>query len=87
MRQVLEDLWYYYLIEAPMERNDKEKAIISEWSEKENYFRSKLNEEQLKFLNEYDDAVSQVGRISEKNAFLKGVMFATRFLVEALCGE
>lgn len=87
MRKDLEDLWYYYLIEVPIKRNSKENATIKKWSEKEDYFRSKLNEEQRGALEEYDKAVSEVGRISEKNAFVKGVMFATRFIFEALYGK
>ena len=53
MRKDLEDLWFYYLIEIPMKRSCKENATIKEWSEKEDYFRSKLNEEQIKILEEY----------------------------------
>lgn len=87
MRKELEDLWFYYLIEFPLKRSDKEKATIDNWSKQEDYFRSKLNDEQLEFLEEYDNAVAEVGRISEKNAFFKGVKFATQFIFEALYGE
>lgn len=87
MRKDLEDLWFYYLIEVPIKRSSKENDIINEWSRKEEYFHSKLDEEQLKILEEYDNAVSAMSRISEKNAFIKGVMFATRFIFEALYGE
>lgn len=87
MRKDLEDLWFNYLIELPIVRSEKEKTTIKEWSQKEKYFRSKLNKEQIEILDEYDDALSAVSRISEKNAFIKGVMFATRFIFEALSGE
>lgn len=84
MRENLEDLWFDYLIEFPIERNEREKTTIKEWLNKEKYFRSNLNEEQIAILEEYDDALSAVNRISEKNAFIKGVLFATRFIFEAL---
>ncbi len=87
MRKELEDLWYYYLIEVPVKRSDRENAIIKQWSKQEDYFRSKLNDEQLHILEEYDDATLKVSRISEKNAFFKGVKFATQFIFEALYGE
>lgn len=87
MRKELEDLWYNYLIEVIVERTDKEKEIIKNLTESDNCLRDKLNEEQKELLEEYDDAFMQVSRISEKNAFVKGVQFAARFLVEALCGE
>lgn len=87
MQKDLEVLWFDYLIEFPIARSKKEKTTIDKWSKKEKYFRSKLNEEQIIILDEYDDAVSAVSRISEKNAFLKGFMFATRFIFQALYGE
>lgn len=84
MRKELENLRFNYLIEVPIKRSNEENIIINKLTEKDRLFRSSLNEEQIKFLNEYDDAVAQVERISEKNAFIKGVMFATRFILEAL---
>lgn len=87
MRQDLEDLWNYYLIEVPIEYTKKEKLIKEKYLKTEKDFHSKLTQEQLKFLEEYDDAVSSIGRISERHAFIKGVMFATRFIFQALYGE
>lgn len=87
MRKDLENLWFYYLIEFPVKKSDKEKDAIDKWSRQEDYFRSKLNEEQLEILEEYDNAVAEISRISEKNAFFKGVKFATQFIFEALYGE
>lgn len=84
MRKELEDLWYNYLIEVMVERTDKEKEIIKNLTESDNCLRDKLNDEQKALLQNYDNAFMQVSRISEKNAFVKGVKFATRFLVEAL---
>ena len=73
MRKDLEDLWNYYLIEVPI-KNTK----------KENKLRSRLTDEQILFLEEYDDAVSELNRISERHAFIKGVMFTTRFIFQAM---
>ena len=84
MRENLENLWFDYLIEAPIGRSAKENDIIKKWSEKEKLLRSKLNEEQLEIFEEYDAALSSINRISEKNAFVKGVKFATRFIFETL---
>lgn len=84
MRQDLEDLWNYYLIEVPIKNNKRETLTIEAFSKKEKLFRSKLTQEQLKALEEYDDAVSSVGRITERHAFIKGVMFATRFIFQAM---
>lgn len=84
MRQDLEDLCNYYLIEVPIKNNKKEKLIIEAFSNKEKKFRSKLTQEQIKSLEEYDNAVASVGRITERHAFIKGVMFATRFIFQAM---
>ncbi len=84
MRQDLEDLWNYYLIEVPIKNNKREKLMIEDFSKKEKEFRAILTQEQLKALEEYDDAVSSVGRITERHAFIKGVMFATRFIFQAM---
>ena len=87
MREDLEDLWNYYLIEVPIKDNKKEKLIKSQFSKKEKNLRSKLTQEQLDLLNEYDDMVSELSRISERHAFIKGIMFATRFIFQALYND
>ena len=83
MRQDLEDLWNYYLVEVPIKDNKKEKLIKESFRKTEKEFRSKLTKEQLEFFDEYDNSISCLGRISERHAFIKGVMFATRFIFQA----
>ncbi len=85
MKKELEKLWYSYAIEDVSERNDKEVEIIKNWSAKETEFRAKLNDEQKSLLEDYDAAVCKMSSVSEKNAFIKGVKFTTRFFIEALC--
>lgn len=46
MRKELEELWQYYLIEVPLQRNDEEKEIIKNYSKCEDILKAKLNEEQ-----------------------------------------
>lgn len=87
MHKDLEKLWFDYLIEVPVTKSKREQIIINNFREKEKIFRSNLIEEQLEFFEEYDCAVSEVNSISEKNAFIKGIMFATRFIFQALNEE
>lgn len=87
MQKELEKLWYSYLIETISERNDKEKEIIKQLTEKDNHLREMLNKEQIFALEEYDNALLKVSSISEKNAFIIGFKFATRVLLEALCDD
>ena len=44
-----------------------------------------LNKEQLRALDEYDDAFLKVSNMSERNLFIIGFKFATRILFEAFC--
>lgn len=87
MKKELEKLWHSYLIETIVERNDKEKEIIKQLSEKDNHLREMLNKEQIAALEEYDNAFLRVSNISEKNSFIIGFKFATQILIEALCDE
>ncbi len=87
MRKELEELWQYYLIEVPMQRNEKEREIIRRYREAEDNLRAKLNNEQKELLEEYDNAISETNRISESYAFIKGVRFTTRIIFEAFCDD
>lgn len=87
MRKELEDLWQYYLIEVPMERNEKEKETLKKYSEAEKLLRSKLTAEQKELLEEYDNSVCETNGISEKYAFIKGVRFTARLIFEAFCDD
>lgn len=84
MKKDLEDLWYSYIIETSLKKDKRERTAISRFVEKEEEIRSMLDEKQLSKLEEYDDAVSEMSSISEKNAFIKGVSFATKFIFQAL---
>ena len=84
MREDLNDLWNYYLIEVPLKTTEKEELLVKRYSKQEDKFRSKLTDEQIVFLEEYDNAVSELNRISERHAFIKGIMFATRFIFQAM---
>ena len=61
--------------------------IKSQFCEKEKELKAKLTQEQLELLNEYNDAFSELNQISERHAFIKGVMFTTRFIFQALYND
>ena len=87
MKKELDKLWYSYLIELSPKYDDDEKIIIKKYKDCENKFRSLLNGEQEEAFEEYDKALNEINSISEKRAFIRGVMFSTRFLFEALYEE
>ena len=57
MREDLNDLWNYYLIEVPLKNTEKEELLVEKYSKREEKFRSMLTDEQIVFLEEYDNAV------------------------------
>lgn len=87
MREDLNHLWDDYLIEAPLKSTKEDMPIKERFSAIERKFRSNLDAEQIALLEEYDSAVSALGRVSERNAFTKGVMFTARFIFQALYGD
>ena len=87
MRKELEELWQYYHIEVPLQRNDNEKEIISKCGKSEEFFRTKLNDEQKELLEEYEKSIFEKNSVSERYAFIKGVRFATRLIFEAFCDD
>lgn len=87
MEKELEQLWYSYIGETGTVRTEQDRIIIRNLSEQDKKLRSKLNQEQVKLLEEYDKALNATYNLLEKDAFIKGVKFATRFLFEALCEE
>lgn len=87
MEKELEQLWYSYIAETGTVRTESDRAIIRNLSVKDEQLRSKLNQEQIKLLEEYDKAFTSTYNLLEKDAFIKGIKFATRLLFESLCDE
>lgn len=87
MEKELEQLWYSYIAETGTVRTESDRAIIRKLSVKDEQLRSKLNQEQTNLLEEYDKAFTATYNLLEKDAFIKGIKFATRFLFESLCDE
>ena len=85
MGQTLEDLWGTYLMEGN-EQSKEEREALSKLVENEGKLRATLNTEQLEMLETDDRYFSEIAYFSERDAFIKGVRFATRYLIEALYG-
>lgn len=85
MKKILEDLWYSYLMENSIERNTEKKKILNILTANEEKLHEKLNKEQKEALENYENSLYEINSISEKEAFIKGIRFATMFLIEALC--
>ena len=84
MKRVIEDLWYSYITNCLTEQTKEEKKILRTLIEYENDLHSKLNDEQKNSLKNYEDYLDKLSDISSRDAFIKGIRFATIFLIEAL---
>ena len=84
MKRVIEDLWYSYITNCLTEQTKEEKKILRTLIEYENDLHSKLNDEQKNSLKNYEDYLDKLSDISSRGAFIKGIRFATIFLIEAL---
>lgn len=75
MRKVLENLWYAYLMENPVEKNDDKKRVLDRLEAIEEELRASLNGVKAEKLKMYDDCLSDISGITEKEAFIKGIRF------------
>lgn len=84
MNPILEELWYSYIMENSIEENAQSKKLLRTLVEKQDYLKDNLDPEVFKICEECHSIIFEMGGISEKEAFVKGVQFATGYLVEAL---
>lgn len=87
MKKELDNLWYSYLMESVLKKSDKENQLIKQFSTDENALVKTLNDEQKLLFDKYDKSLSSLNGLTEKMAFIKGVKFTVRFLLEALCED
>ena len=87
MEKIIELLWYSHLMENPMEQSEGRKQIVEMLATKAEHFRECLTAEQIAALDSYELYMSEISDVSEKEAFAKGVRFATKYLLDALYGK
>lgn len=83
MQRVLEKLWYQYLEESEPNQSLDEKIALNMIAEADKKLRNGLNDEQIKLLDEYVELWGDMCNIQRKESFIKGVRFATKYLLEA----
>lgn len=84
MKHLLEELWNSYLTQKPTEQTEEKRELIDAILEVEDKLREKLDEKQIDLLEQYVDCIGNLHAVSETEAFIAGVRFASSFLVEAL---
>ena len=81
---LLNDLWDGYFAEIPMEKNPEKRLILNKVIECERLLDENLSEELKQIFHEFDNGLSEVAAINERESFVRGVRFAVRLLLEAL---
>lgn len=80
MKNLLEDLWFSYLIEERTVLSDSDRIIVQSSNEKREKIYNTLNQEQKNDFDDYEVNSNDICNIYEKEAFIKGVRFAVKFL-------
>ena len=83
MQRVLEKLWYQYLEESEPSQSLDEKIALNMIAEADKKLRNGLNDEQIKLLDECVELWGDMCNVHRKESFIKGVRFATQYLLEA----
>lgn len=72
------------MIESTANMDDEEKKILDKIVSKESELNEMLTKEQFMIFESFTNYFHEINCISERNAFIKGVCFATKFIFEAL---
>ena len=84
MNKTLSELWYSLLEQHPIETRAEAKILIGLVVRNEEVLQSTLTQQQKECLEKYEDCLNELHDFYEREAFIKGVQFATNFLVEAM---
>ncbi len=83
MQRTLEKLWYHYLEDDDPSQSLDERIALNMVADTDKELRKGLNGEQLKQLDELIELWGDMCNIQRKESFIKGVRFATKYLLEA----
>lgn len=81
--KLLEDLFYNYL-SLNKRCSEEEKKLVSTIVKNEEMLLNGLDEEKKQTLEKFLDAINDIQSFLVKEAFIDGVRFSSRFIIEAL---
>ncbi len=84
MEKLLDDLWYSYIQCEDSVDSKEAKEVLKKLVEIEDKFISTLDEEQHEVFDSYCCLYSDLFCIYEKEAFVKGLKFATKYLLNTI---
>lgn len=84
MKKILEDLWYTYLSQIPAEPTAERQLIAKDLAVYESRLRDGLSPAQRADFLQYERCINAIDSMAECDAFIRGVRFATRLLLETI---
>lgn len=82
--KILEQLWHAHASLRVTEWTLEAEKCLNELEEREDTLFETLTHEQKDALNTYKTELFDLCTLYEKDAFMKGVQFATAYMIEAL---
>lgn len=84
MKKTLQDLWYSHFLDSPMAMSKEEKELLNVIVELQDSICASLCEDKKAEFEKFDEYKNHLAGLIEKEAFISGACFATRFLFDAL---
>ncbi|MBO5009110.1 MAG: hypothetical protein J6D20_00195 [Clostridia bacterium] len=82
MKKILGELWDLYFESTTNTRSDEEQKILDTLIEQEELLNKNLCNEMKEALKIYDNCLNDLWHIGEKKAFVAGIKFATKYMIE-----
>ena len=86
MNKTLGKLWDSFLMED-RDPTAEERKVLKAVVEVEDKLYPVLSEEQRELLLELTCRIEEMNSVSEKNAFIRGIRFATGYMLDTFCEE
>lgn len=82
-QNILDVLWEYVDTFNPY-ASDDEKKVLSIVSEKSDAFKKMITDDQYSLFEDYQDSLLELCSVEKKEAFIKGVKFASQLIIEIM---
>lgn len=82
-RKLISKIWENIQINTFFETNEEKRRISGDVYKCFERLKSTLNKNEILMLDEFEELVYAYCKISEEDAFVSGIRFATRYLLEA----
>lgn len=86
MKNILEEIWSLYDVEndVPDFRDEEKSEDYAIMMREQKKLYALLDNQQREQFEKYSDCANKLDCISERQAYIRGIRFATRYLISAL---